>query len=883
MSTAKIISAFTASLLFLTSVGTATIPMHGAVMTSFAEDSKQEIVTMYRYREKVYIQSTEKLGEPYVYVREQTDYSDYGGWSEWTKNAVSGSDTREVAKDDRQIPVSYEMVSYRTRGNPNTIDPDCYRVNTSSGTLTVRSEPNASSTPVGQAQKGNIFIVDAYEGNWVHTPSVHTTSGAVVSGWLSKTYLAASGIYNVQYRNYSVNGDFAGYDLSTSFGEHSEGSPWTWDAGTLNSARQVAPWSFVTGLTVHDGTHNADGYNMTDQTGYVYDDGYASFIWFINKTNYSNETWYRYRDRTKTTTYQYYKWSDWTEWSTEQPVVSDDIVIEKKEVSKPEPTVPPGEDIVIASDFDFNKDVWNFLNTEKYFGEPQINDSYWNTMLTKLSPTDKVSVMELKRKLSSQRFSGVCYGMSSLVSLYKQGYLSPGYYTPNAKTLKQISNPNDDDVESLIVYYFLLQETSAARQAFKMCTMKSSKSYTLKPLMNNIIQRVADIAEGKSAPLVINYGWIEGNNKGWAHSVIAYGVEYGKWDIAPEYDGRLLIYDCNKGSFKDDACIYFKKDTMEWCVPYKGLEFVADAPNCYARIIFADNDPDILNNCGVLKSDTVSVDSTSDSEWFPEISINNSNISIRKTGENDTFAINSTEMEDDEIFSCFGSISGDADSDINFFMTDKTSGYSAFSNVDEEMNVSMRFSDEIAKIQANNSHKVTFLPNGTVSLSGVKTDYSIDIITDYSVGNFPWYEVTVDGFTDSDLTMYQYENGYILSGKLAKQLKLSAKNNNNGQMVQSEDLSGHSKVYVTTDKDGFLEILVDKDKDGRFETSINKLIRGDVNCDGRVDVYDFILLRKWYLDKDIVVNTKAVDFDGSGELNIADLVSIQKFLLNAKE
>lgn len=535
--------------------------------------------------------------------------------------------------------------------------------------------------------------------------------------------------------------------------------------------------------------------------------------------------------------------------------------------------------------FDFDADIWNFPNTSKVFAPAYISESYWQKLIKNIPNTDIAEVTSLKKQLYT-KFDGVCYGMSVLTALYKQGYLHPADYTEGAATLKQIGKPNDDDIESLIVYYYLLQGTTDIKFQTKKC-LQSSK-YSMKNMMNTLIQKAGQVSDG-GAPVVVNYAWTESGTSGWAHSVVAYGVEYGYWDVGngytDGYDGRILVYDCSKGRFTDDACIYFKTDTLEWCVPYKKLKYNISDSKCYARLLMVSNDAGILNKHGYLKSPNLSVntgENETEEGFYPEIAVNSQDISIRKTGSQDTFAINSSEMDEDEIFNGYGIIAGEANQGYSYFMTDHESGYSAMANVDEEMSVTMRFENERAVVNADHAHRITFLPDCTVSINGDQTDYDIDVVTNQEQCTLPWYELQLEGDTDTSVSLQQYRDGYLLKGDLGNTLRVTANNTVGGQCVSCSDLGTYSSVYITTtgEYSEMLNVLVDKDRDGTYETSILDRIPGDVNADGVVNVLDLMLAKRQVLTGNCIVNLYGMDKDSSGTVTLTDLVSLQKFLLN---
>ena len=72
-------------------------------------------------------------------------------------------------------------------------------------------------------------------------------------------------------------------------------------------------------------------------------------------------------------------------------------------------------------------------------------------------------------------------------------------------------------------------------------------------------------------------------------------------------------------------------------------------------------------------------------------------------------------------------------------MTDPESGYSAMNSMDDEMSATMRFENERAVVNAGRAHRITFLPNCTISVNGDATDYDIDVVTNQEQCTLPWY------------------------------------------------------------------------------------------------------------------------------------------------
>ena len=181
-------------------------------------------------------------------------------------------------------------------------------------------------------------------------------------------------------------------------------------------------------------------------------------------------------------------------------------------------------------------------------------------------------------------------------------------------------------------------------------------------------------------------------------------------------------------------------------------------------------------------------------------------------------------------------------------------------------------------------HRITFLPNCTISVNGDATDYDIDVVTNQEQCTLPWYELKIKGYTDTAVSLQQYQDGYLLKGDLGSNLNVSANNTAGGQCVSCSDLEQYSSVYITTtgEYDQMLNILVDKDNDGVYETSIVNPVPGDVNADGMVNVLDLMLAKQQMLHGTGVVNMYGMDLDASGTVTLTDMVSLQKFLLRTE-
>lgn len=125
----------------------------------------------------------------------------------------------------------------------------------------------------------------------------------------------------------------------------------------------------------------------------------------------------------------------------------------------------------------------------------------------------------------------------------------------------------------------------------------------------------------------------------------------------------------------------------------------------------------------------------------------------------------------------------------------------------------------------------------------------------------------------SDAQLYRFirqENGsYIITTKTSgnkSAVEVKNASNTSGENVQEWERNGHAC------QTWFIDNVV---------TSEKEVISGDLNNDGTVDVFDFVLMRKNILkDKVSHAERRVSDLNGDSDINIADAVIMKKFLFN---
>lgn len=869
------------------------VPLNNINIDYASAEAQTENVTVteYRYRDTTYQESEVLLPEPYVYVSERQEYTEYGNWSDWSRDVVSSSDTREVNTDVRQIPTGYVMVNYRTRGNPDTIDSDCYRVTGLS--VNVRAEPNTSSQSFGKTvDRSTVFQADGYSGNWVHAKSIHTSNG-VVSGWLSMNYCTPSGNTYVQYRNYSVNGDYGSYDLNAGWGEYG-GNEWVIDPGTFSSLRTIAPWEFATGLRVHDDSYNVEGYNMTDQTGYILNDGYASMIWFLNRVNYSEETWYHYRDRQKKTIYTYSVTDDWSEWSETPIEKCENREIETRTVVKQE-EIQKGDVSYGSNDnYTFGVDDYSFLNSHKYFNNDyyHISDEY-KKIYEKL---DNKSYESIKNRTQIKpgengKWSGSCYGLACMEILVKSGKISPGSIHDGAESLYQIPIPKDnEEVESLINFYHLQQFTDYGEKKLSSIASRTSAEERV----NQVIAAAEKAQESKMpALLVFDYSKNKSSQSMEAHAVVIFGIEYGEWSIGSSgvtYDSRILISDSNTFGFNDDCCMYFDSKTHEWEIPYynKGMDYCSSrkkGKEKTAQIKYVTDDTDFMDFMRLsekLPNNTIDTDIPA----CANISINSatSNIGEISYYGKSTGGINAS--EEVELIYHGGAIGETTDTEksketVNALLLNVDASYEYDSRGISDFDTILDYPESKLGADVTNGSFAVYVPDKSVSFEGENSSYNLSMVLNEGYHPTEWYKIEVSGDEADTGEITVAEDGYVFKSDSLKN-GISIKASNRTSEANLGLYATADKIFIYQLSDDRIGIKLDTNNDGIFETKYTPSYLGDANYDNVVSIADAVRLQKYLLNEESIDKKEhiALDMNMDGTVDVFDFILMRKKIIN---
>ncbi len=302
-------------------------------------DSRQvETKTVYRYRSKeITTGSSENMSGWTLY---DTTYSwgNYGAWSDWSTNAVSGSDSRKV---ETKTQYSYREVSYLTEY-------------TDWSSWSSWQDASVSENDLTKVETRTV---------WGYYYFKCPSCGAHMYGWGYPCYTWAGGCgysyipESAWVQVYKpVSWDEAGLTNFHGTGKYCatiDGERlFKWDSGgtgteyryATRSTQQVTNygnWS-EWGDTEYS---NSSSREVQTRTIYRYCDrsqiptyhfyrwgGWSD--WSDNGVTATNDrqvetgTFYRYRDRSQIATYHFYRWGSWSDWSDSEITATDDRQIE---------------------------------------------------------------------------------------------------------------------------------------------------------------------------------------------------------------------------------------------------------------------------------------------------------------------------------------------------------------------------------------------------------------------------------------------------------------------------------------------------------------------------------------------------------------------------
>lgn len=179
-------------------------------------------------------------------------------------------------------------------------------------------------------------------------------------------------------------------------------------------------------------------------------------------------------------------------------------------------TVPPTEVILPDNRILWGEKGWfdtwtgrdnlGFTNSQTYFDKKYtISDEYFNRLTKDLYPT----VIQNMNKIRESDWGGSCYGMSSVISLMKAGYLTPSLYQDGATVTHDLKSPkNNSKVMNLVNFYHLSQLLPDITDILDHYGLTNNEN-------RNLNQLITETKKVKTGGLPVSFGffWYEKDKK----------------------------------------------------------------------------------------------------------------------------------------------------------------------------------------------------------------------------------------------------------------------------------------------------------------------------------------------------------------------------------
>ena len=471
-----------------------------------------------------------------------------------------------------------------------------------------------------------------------------------------------------------------------------------------------------------------------------------------------------------------------------------------------------------------------------------------------MNPMEKVRL----KKIIGSDWLGAEYGMAVTEILAKSGVFSVQVWDPSVSSVYALDLGDERNL-SIISYYQLLQEKDAVQQEIAW----TSTSVSPKAVLSQLISMASESSKGGDLTLACFF------SSGYSHAAIAYGVEYGTWNIdGKSYDGRVLTADPYQSSFADEYCLYFNSATLKWVIP--GLHM--DSSDNGTFIGLASNSVSLMNDGGYFIGTSKD---TARHAFVPilEVPADAGSFIAAPVGLDDGYVLQS---EDLRWFSTVASnisyrragLASDAD------------GFEILPASNGKADYQISFEKCMMSVKADNAEGVTMLEKGAVSLKADASHFEISIT---SQSELPWNTISLSGANAGEITAEHIGDGIVLTGDCIENLTIRA--DSELRRLSEDGRLSFKKALIYAEEDGSIGVLADIDGDGECETVVEKPVLqnicGDANADGKISVLDVVYISK-YNAKIISLNNEQLmnaDCVADGVINQSDAKTLLGYLI----
>ena len=525
-----------------------------------------------------------------------------------------------------------------------------------------------------------------------------------------------------------------------------------------------------------------------------------------------------------------------------------------------------------AKKFGSETDYFVFPNFA-YMTNADMNNAYYRELLKKTSNAEMFAEPEHNKpenQFSSLLNDGHCYGISVLEILNHNGYIVPSDLQDGTEKLTDVTR---DSAKDIVSHYQASQYYTLFDTYFRWNFRTYSDEERVQQLLSTA-EKASN--EGKYFLIIEDAKSIKINSdERFSHAVAGIGIAEGEWEFnGIHYDKCILTLDSNglNGNYLPDfvawgflpeCSIFINSQTYQAYIPGYGFDENSEIN------FFSLDDETLMNHLGIINpSESVNTDISG---------INK--IAVLNDGD---YSINVADLNG-EIYDGINSSYKKAQEALSKIYYCRGKEFTV-SNSGTDLNVNFSDINRTFKVKTteNAENIIADDNNLTVTTNGSAAKYDVTLIQNNP--DLPYFFYRFVGETKSDIKITKTEDGIVLSGDDGVQCLydfMKPEYDSYGILINDYDSKNYSNAIGVTASEsvmlrydsnlGAFAPYLDMDKDGSYESEAEK---GDVNCDGKIDISDASSILACYAAKAVgntsYANMFLSDYNADGSVDITD-------------
>ena len=230
----------------------------------------------------------------------------------------------------------------------------------------------------------------------------------------------------------------------------------------------------------------------------------------------------------------------------------------------------------------------------------------------------------------------------------------------------------------------------------------------------------------------------------------------------------------------------------------------------------------------------------------------------------------------------YDNIGGDtADSPITAYLPTSDTPYEYFESSLNAFETTIEYTNSRFTADVSEGIYAVYIPDKSVEFSGNSSDYTLGAVLNTGYHSTGWYDISVSGENADKAKLEVNANGYIFTSDSLGE----------GVTINTSDRRNKASLTVMTDYESILiyqinettiGIRLDTNGDGSYETDYSPDILGDVNLDGEINVADMVTAQKYLLHRQALEKKQfiAADIDLSGYCDVFDFILLRRRVID---